>query len=443
MRVMKFGGTSVATAERLARAASLVAEAATKPVVVVVSALAGVTDALVSLFERAERGCPFDEPLESLSRRHLDILRDLGTDSTGFRALALVTRELAGHLEEVRSRTAHLEAARDAVLAAGERMSLVLASRACEVAGLRVVPWDARSLVRTDSRFGEAAVDFPATAAALTAAGRRLPTGTVAVAAGFIGGDTAGRTTTLGRGGSDYTAGLFGAALGADAIEIWTDVDGILSAPPGASVVGWTIPFLDYEEAFDLARFGGKVLHPKTMVPAQRSGVPIAVRNTFRPAVAGTAIGPVDGSRPPSVKAVSVLDNATLAGLPEGHPGESPALSMGGLACHGPGVFPSMWVLPPDARSEVGTLRPTAVHHGVAVVAIIGRCVHDTSSRLAAARSALRNGRVPILATLDTRSRASVAVVVPRGLRDEAVRLLHRSLVEPLDPGLTAAVDGR
>ncbi len=149
--------------------------------------------------------------------------------------------------------------------------------------GLDAVAVDARELVVTDSAFGEAEPDLAATSRRTAALLARLRPGAVPVVTGFIGADRSGRTTTLGRGGSDYTASVLGAALGAVAVEIWTDVNGVLAAAPGDVPDAATLPALTYGEATALAWFGAKVLYPKTMDPLARRGIPIVVRNTFEP----------------------------------------------------------------------------------------------------------------------------------------------------------------
>lgn len=441
MRVMKFGGTSVATAERLTHVASLIAGAARhERIIVVVSALAGVTDVLAALCERATSRLSFADEVEALLRRHLEVLRGIGGGADDAKAIACVIEDLTGELETIAAGVGRPEAARDAALATGERLSLVLAAAACKRADLEVVPWDTRHLVRTDSRFGEAAVDAATTRAALAAARRTMPKGAVAVASGFIGADAVGSTTTLGRGGSDTSASIIGAALGARVVEIWTDVDGVLSAPP-ALAIGRTIPALTYSEAFEIARFGGKVLHPGTMAPVAARGIPLAVRNTFAPERPGTVID--GGRRVPSggVVAVSALDGAALVSLAEHPSGVGDLATAGALRCRGPAPFPAARVLLPGARRPTAVV-PGALRAGVAVVAAIGAGGGRSAAKGDAVRAILRAARVPVLAAVDTGSPDSIAVVVPRGLRAEAVRILHRALVETAAGKATAAGGG-
>lgn len=293
MRVLKFGGTSVADPASLGRVARIVARAtASEPVVVVASAQAGVTDALVGAAD-----CGRAQGLvETLGRRHLACLRALGgpaveASTTAIRDQLRALAELLVQPPANGSRPAW----RDAVLAAGERLSVPVVAAALRAAGLDAAAIDAADLVETDDSFGEATVDHLATRQRVARWLADLPARVVPVVTGFVGGTPDGRTTTLGRGGSDYSAAVLGAAMGASSIEIWTDVAGVMSAPPRIVPDAVPLPALPFAVAREVAELGGKVLHPRTMEPAERAGVAIAVRCTFDPARPGTVVGP--GSR--------------------------------------------------------------------------------------------------------------------------------------------------
>ena len=369
-RVLKFGGTSVADAARLGRVAALVRDACRdEQVVVVVSALAGVTDALVRLAEAAAVGRPWLAELERLAARHRAYADHLGASGDVSVELASVLGELAGTLNAITAAGGATVERRDAVLACGERLSLALACAGIAAAGLDPAPWDTRSLIVTDSAFGEAAVNVEATGERVSAAWRELRPGATPVATGFIAADRDGRTTTLGRGGSDYTASLLAAALGAAFVEIWTDVDGVLSAPPAAGAGGRTVSCLSYEEATELARYGGKVLHPATMAPAAAAGIPILVRNTFNP----------EGPR-------------TLV----------------------------------SSRTAVeGVVAVTAVADA-GLVAVIGTALAPLT--LGVQRS-LHQAGIPVLATVGTGSPHALAVQVPPAASARAVAVLHDELI--------------
>jgi aspartate kinase len=292
--VCKFGGTSVADAAAIGRLVPIVGSRASERPVVVVSALAGVTDGLLGLAEvaRAGDGELLRQSLATLARRHETAAREL---PGGAAAIGAVLQELRGcgaMLEPAlgrRLRPAEL----DALAGMGELCSSRLVAAAMESAGLPATWVDIRPIMITDDRFGRA------TPAAATLAARvrecilpLVEAGRIPVTQGFIGSTPDGMPTTLGRGGSDFTAALLGEALPASRVEIWTDVDGLMTADPRIVPVARTLRAASYEEAAELATFGARVLHPATAMPLVRSGIPIVVLNSSRPAEPGTTIGP-------------------------------------------------------------------------------------------------------------------------------------------------------
>ena len=310
MVVLKFGGTSVADADAIARLVAIVA-ARRGARTVVVSALAGVTDALLEI----ARVAPVDAPLArgslaALVRRHHDVASVLGfsrhrldSDIEGFALTAAKCVEAlaAGGPPTSAKATAggptfaNAAAGRPAVvdrlLAVGELWSSRIVAAFLADAGTASQWCDARRVVRTNARHGCAAPDLAATAECVARLVRpALALDRVVVIGGFVGSGPAGETTTLGRGGSDYSAAILGACLTADEIEIWTDVDGVLSADPRVVAGARVLPALSYEDASALAKFGAKVLHPKTIEPAAALGIPVVVRNSRRPAEPGTRI---------------------------------------------------------------------------------------------------------------------------------------------------------
>jgi aspartate kinase len=283
MIVMKFGGTSVADAHRLREVAALVAEAASAPLVVL-SATARTTDTLIEAARRAERG-ELDTALElhrSLMARHRGIALDLfpaGLPEHLDQALA----ELGGELDLLLRGVALLRElsprSLDAISSIGERLSTRLLAAHLDAAWV-----DARTVMRTDDSFGCARprmAELQALAAQHLAP--LLGPGRPVVTQGFIGATAGGLTTTLGRGGSDYSAALFGAALGASDIQIWTDVEGVLTCDPRVVAQAQPIARMSFKEAAELAAFGAKVLHPATIEPAVAAGIPVTVRSTRRP----------------------------------------------------------------------------------------------------------------------------------------------------------------
>jgi aspartokinase/homoserine dehydrogenase 1 len=296
-RVLKFGGTSVGT-ERALRSALAIAETAARerPVVIVVSALAGTTNALEAALSGAAASRLDIAAFAAVIRdRHLALLAAVAPGKPALRAAAAIrerTVELQDRLRSVSLGGVVSPAARAGVLALGERLSVPIVEAALRARGLEAHVVDAASVVRTDDAFAEAAVDYPATRRLATSSLGSLARGVVPVVTGFLGATEAGETTLLGRGGSDLTAAVVGWALDAERVEIWSDVDGVMSADPRVDPTAETLPRLSYAEATELARGGAKVLHPRTLEPLEGAGIPVFVGNTLYPDRPGTWIGP-------------------------------------------------------------------------------------------------------------------------------------------------------
>jgi aspartate kinase len=318
--VMKFGGTSVEDAPAFERVAALVRAERDAHPVVVVSAMSRFTDALLAAFERAAggEGARALDALDAHFTRHTDALRTLLSDSARGDevkvALADLEAVLGGAREEIGR--AFEEAARgarprpllqDLVVSFGEQLSSWLLARVLDARGIRARQVDARRCVITDDEHGRAT---PLKEETDRHTRERLEPllaeGIVPVLGGFIASSAAtGETTTLGRGGSDYTAGLVGAALRSREIQIWTDVSGVLTADPRVVPQARTIPRLSYAEAAELAYFGAKVLHPKTILPAVVRHVPVRICNSRRPRSPDTAVYFDAEMTPRTVKAIA------------------------------------------------------------------------------------------------------------------------------------------
>ncbi len=291
-RILKFGGSSVATPERVRAVAHIVRDAAASgDVVVVVSAFGGVTDALLGAARAAEAGDPaWERRLKELRRRHLTAVAELATAPEQPELTARV-EAVHGDLEDlIRGIFMVREAsprALDRVLSVGERVSANCVAAALRGDGLDSRAVDARDLILTDDGFGAAIVQEEETHRRIREA---LPGEGVPVVTGFIARGRSGQTTTLGRGGSDYTASILGAALGADAVELWTDVDGVLSADPRIVHDAVLADRLGYDELMELSHFGAKVVHPPSVRPTRARSIPLLIRNTFRPDGPGTRV---------------------------------------------------------------------------------------------------------------------------------------------------------
>ncbi len=290
MIVMKFGGTSVGSAESIRGAVEIVRKAAGsgKKPFVIVSAVSGVTNLLLASARKAlERGVSVKDIIGEIESCHLKIMDELGVPA------GIISDDLA-ELEHVLFGIALLRELTprtlDYAASFGERISSKIVACYARNAGLSALPFNAYSLgMVTDANFGGAEI-LPETNSLIAEAVAGIPQGVVPIVTGYIGRTASGDFTTLGRGGSDYTAAIYGAALNASEIQIWTDVDGVMTADPRIVQDARTVDVVSFEEASELAYFGARVLHPKTILPAMNKDIPVKVLNTFNPAGKGTTI---------------------------------------------------------------------------------------------------------------------------------------------------------
>ena len=294
MIVCKFGGTSVADAGAIRRLSSIVAARAEQRPLVVVSALGGVTDALLSLAGTVYTGTREElaAAVDALVRRHEEVAAELQGAAPVAQAVRDDAEALMVSLAAAMGRRLRPPEV-DHLVGHGELWSSRLVAAAMAGAGLPSAWVDIRPLMVTDDRFGRATPYVQVlNTRARDCLGPILEERLVPVTQGFIGATPDGVPTTLGRGGSDFTAALLGAALGAAKVEIWTDVDGLMTADPRIVPTARTLSAASYEEAAELATFGAKVLHPATAMPLVREGIPIVVLNSRRPQLPGTIIEP-------------------------------------------------------------------------------------------------------------------------------------------------------
>ena len=314
MIILKFGGTSVRDAHWIGRAISIAEGQLDRDPVLVASAMGKTTDTLVELSALALSGKREEVTVtvDRVQRNHEAALSILAPgDSETHDALAALIQELRNLLQGVTLIRECSPRTQDALLSFGERLSTLLIAAGARARGIECRLHDSRTLLRTDSNFGSATPDMEETTTAfreaiLGAEGTRV----LHVLQGFIAADSAGVTTTLGRGGSDYTATIVGASLEAEEVQIWTDVDGIMSADPRVVEGARTLEEISYVEAAELAFFGARVVHPYTIQPAIERGIPVYVRNTERPELPGTRITGEFAER--GVRAITVKRGITV-----------------------------------------------------------------------------------------------------------------------------------
>jgi len=287
MKILKFGGSSVKTPEQIEQVVQLISSA--HPCAVVVSAFGGVTDQLIQLIACAERGANYNNELQLLFDRHRQTIHDLYLEKELlFNAVQKIENELGDTLSTIANQKKCTPQIKDAVLSVGEQLSANIITEACIEKGINVAYLDARKVILTDDHFGSAFVHYQKSYNNIR--NEWKDESKTRIITGFIGATKSGDTTTFGRSGSDYTASIFGAALNVKEIEIWTDVNGILSADPNLVFDAKTISHITYEEAMELAHAGAKVIFPPTMIPALYKSIPIRIKNTFEPDNPGTAI---------------------------------------------------------------------------------------------------------------------------------------------------------
>lgn len=314
MRILKFGGSSVGTPQRISNVIDILLDYQYKGIKfgVVFSAFQGVTDNLISISRKAvERNDSYSKDFESIHSLHIDAINFLirSKDEVISKTEELLTelREILHGVYLIKELTPRTL---DYIMSFGERLSNTIIAYAMTEKGIDAEFLDARLLVKTDDSFGNAKVNFEKTNKNIVEYFSRH--NKTQIITGFIGSTSKNETTTLGRGGSDYTASIFGAALDAEEIEIWTDVDGILTADPRKVSDAYPLRAVTYEEAMELSHFGAKVIHPPTMKPALLKKIKIRIKNTFNPTHKGTLITERDEKIPFNVKSISSIDDISL-----------------------------------------------------------------------------------------------------------------------------------
>jgi len=319
MKVLKFGGTSVGSEKSISAIIEILKQetAENGSPVVVLSAMGGVTNLLSAMATKAASGESFIEYLSELQNRHFDVIKallDVPRQNPVFTRLKLYFNELEDILQGIASLRELTPRINDLVLSYGERCSTLLVSKIAEQHFGEAVFADATELIRTDSNFGQAHVNTELSEM-LIRNFYQEHAGKLIFVTGFISSNDEGRITTLGRGGSDYTAALIGSALHSEAIEIWTDVNGMMTADPRMVKKAFPLEELSYTEAMELSYFGAKVIYPPTMIPAFLKKIPIVIRNTFEPAFPGTVIRHDCRDAKHNIKGISSINEISLLNL--------------------------------------------------------------------------------------------------------------------------------
>ncbi len=455
MRVLKFGGTSVGTPDTIKGLLNILRDYYRRgeAFTVVYSAFSKVTDTLIDMATRAGKGDQgYLEILEKVRNRHFEAIDQLLEPASqppvqahitaNFEALANVLQGIF-LLHEVSPRSL------DFVVSFGERNSTFIIAHAMQQAGIPTQFLDARTVIRTDAHFGSAKVDFEETNRLIREYYEAHPQ--VQAVTGFIGSTADGLTTTLGRGGSDYTAAILGAALNATAIEIWTDVDGVLTADPRRVKKAFTLPAMTYREAMEMSHFGAKVIYPPTIQPALAQDIPLIIKNTFNPFFPGTFISTKADPGDHPVKGISSINQICLLTLQGGGlfgvPGIAARL-FGAMAQAGVNVvlitqgssessitFAVSPAHAPAAKKAAetafshelrdGLVEPLKIENELSVVAIVGegmRYLPGISGRLF---QALGKNGINVVAIAQGSSELNISVVVPAADETKALNAIH------------------
>ncbi|HEY3120252.1 MAG TPA: bifunctional aspartate kinase/homoserine dehydrogenase I [Vicinamibacteria bacterium] len=410
MKVLKFGGSSLATPERIGAVRRIVLGAARSgPLAVVVSAFEGVTNQLLECARLADRSdSGYERLYDEIARRHRSVLEELlpgrGRARTS-RAVEALLAELREVLQGIFLLRHAPPRALDMTASFGERLSaLIVAAYLDRSRPAR--PVDARELIVTDDQFTHAGVLFEATNRATRACFKRLsqapaPSRPIPVVTGFIGATEDGRTTTIGRNGSDYTAAIIGAAIPARVIEIWTDVDGVMSADPRAVPSAFALPQMSYEEAAEMSYFGATVLHSAAIAPAVARGIPIHIKNTLNPAAPGTVISRSPGEWDGAAKGITSVGDIALLTLR--------GLSMVGV----PGTAERLFRALASRRVNVILISQASSEHTICFAVRRADAPEGTRAVRDEFRFELQQG----LTTLDERPAQTIVAVVGEGMR--------------------------
>jgi len=462
MLVMKFGGTSVEGAENVQWVAEIVVAHRKRRPVVVVSAMAGITDLLLSAAHgaAARRDHELSKKLRTFRDRHAQTISAAIADAKRRAQLLAVTDRFTEELTRILMGMSFLGEATpralDAVVSFGERLLVEILAAVLLERGVKAKALNAQRFIITDDRFGAATplkdLTYRRCRRAILPLVQR---GIIPVITGFLSSTREGIPTTLGRGGSDYSAALIGAAIGAREIWIYTDVDGIMTADPKVVPEGRSLAELSYREVAELAYFGAKVVHPKTVFPAIERGIPILIKNTFNPAFPGTRIVPRTTPSNPIVKAITsigaltlvTVEGAGMLGVPEITARVFDTLAREGinvlLISQASSQQSICFVVQQKDAERVrraleqefarergqGDISAIEKQNGVAIVAAVGEGMRGTPGVAGRLFSALGREGINIIAIAQGSSERNISFVVSERDRAHAVRAIHKEFI--------------
>ena len=455
MKILKFGGTSVGTADSIRRVADIVFDYERKgeKVAVVVSAQSGITNLLTSAGTKASEGnIEYEDIFKEIEGRHFTVVKQLITvngQSNTFAHVKLLLNELEDVLHGVFLLKELSLRTRDLIMSFGERLSAFIIHEFFKQAGLDAAYLDAREVIITDDNYGAAKINFDATIKKITEyfnSHKELQ-----VVTGFISANEKGQITTLGRGGSDYTAAVLGAALEVDEIEIWTDVDGMMTADPRKVKRAFSLPAISYVEAMELTHFGAKIIYPPTLQPAFNKNIPIRVRNTFNLDFEGTLITKEANNKEMPIKGISSIQHVSLVNLQGGGMVGVPGIAsrlFGALSRAKVNVILisqassehsiCFAIAPEDAittRTAIedefileiasGKINAVAIEEDLSIVAIVGENMKNTPGIAGKLFGTLSKNGINIIAIAQGSSELNVSVIIKEVHLSKALKALH------------------
>ncbi len=460
MKVLKFGGTSVANAANIAKVINILKENAKEnQLLVVVSALGGTTDTLLEAGALAQKGDgAYANSFKTVENRHLETARELipiDKQSSVLGGLKKILNELESTLEGVFLLKEFSDKTHDKIVSFGERLSSYIVFNAVKAVENNAALKDSRELIVTDSAFTQAVVDSTATKNNIVSFFKESKA-KIVILPGFVASNKEGETTTLGRGGSDFTAALIAAALNSSQLEIWTDVSGMYTANPKIVKGAFPIQNISYQEAMELSHFGAKVLYPPTIQPVLHKEIPIVIKNTFDASASGTYISKGNSQSETLIKGISHVENITLITL-EGNgmigiPGFSKRLfealsqekinvalitqaSSEHSICIG--INDSDADLAKEVIDEVfayeislGKLKPLEVESGLAIIALVGDNMKNHQGISGRMFSTLGKNNVNIRAIAQGASEKNISTVIAKKNIKKALNSLHNEFFE-------------
>jgi len=459
MKVMKFGGSSVANAERIKTVVKIVNENnKQEKVLVVLSAMKGVTDLLINSARLAEKGdLQYKKYYENIKEKHNTAIKELmDSDKSKAECLAIETmlkeiHQILQGIELVKECSAR---SLDLIVSFGERLSCTLAAAYMNSLGIAAEMVDSRKIVKTDNLYGNASVLFEKSYQKIKECINGI--NGIPVVTGFIASTEDDITTTIGRNGSDYSASIMGAGIDASSIEIWTDVDGVMSSDPRNVKNAFVIPEISYQEAMELSYFGAEVIHPYTMIPAVEKNIPIWIKNTLNPPAKGTLIARDIKRHSAFITGIACIDKASVVNIEGGGIMKNPMIPAKIFTALAEAAINVIMISQASSEHSVclvfkesdiknaiialknalatemeqKRIQEIEVRDNLVVMAIIGENMRGTPGISGKLFSTLGDNGINVFAIAQGSSERNISFVIERVNSDKALNILHKAFLE-------------